>query len=128
MSELAKFQMELSKSQAQFVNETRTSLTNQPAQLRNLEAQMGQMVTMFNERQRGILPSTSKVNPRRDGKEHCKSITLRSDKTIEKSVQANEEEKPKENADNSVEIPIEAENNAGNAEKDEKLLKISENK
>ena len=29
MSELAKFQMELSKSQAQFVNETRKSPTNQ---------------------------------------------------------------------------------------------------
>ena len=50
MSELAKFQMELSKRQGQFVNETRTSLTNQDAQLRNLEAQMGQITTMFNER------------------------------------------------------------------------------
>ena len=75
MTELAKLQMELSKSQAQFVNETRTSLTNQAAQLRNLEAQMDQMVTMFNERQQGNLPSTSKVNLRRGGKEHCKGIT-----------------------------------------------------
>ena len=33
--------LELSKSQAQFVNGTRTSLTNQVAQLRNLELQMG---------------------------------------------------------------------------------------
>ena len=41
MSELAKYQLELSKSQAQFVNETRTSLTNQAIQLRNLEVQMG---------------------------------------------------------------------------------------
>ena len=41
MSELAKYQLELRKSQAQFVNETRTSLTSQAAQLRNLEVQMG---------------------------------------------------------------------------------------
>ena len=78
MSELAKYQLELSKSQAQFVNETRTSLTNQFAQLRNLEFQMGQMASMLNERQQVISPSTSEVNPRRDGKEHCKAITHRS--------------------------------------------------
>ena len=41
MSDLAMFQMELSKSQAQFINEIRTSLTNQASQLRNLETQMG---------------------------------------------------------------------------------------
>ena len=38
------------------------------------------MATMFNERQQGNLPSTSKVNSRRDGKEHCKAVTLRSGK------------------------------------------------
>ena len=93
MSELAKFQMELKKSQAQFVNETITSLTNQDAQLRNLEARMGQMVTIFNKRQQGNLPSTLEVNSRRDEKEHCKAITLRSGKNVEKLVQANDEEK-----------------------------------
>ena len=41
MSELAKFQMELSKYQAQFVNEIRTSLTNQVAQL--IRATVGAM-------------------------------------------------------------------------------------
>ena len=85
MSELTKFQMELSKYQAQFVNEIRTSLTNQAAQLRNLEAQMGQMA-MFNERQQGNLPNTSEVNPRRDRKEHSKVNTLRSGKIVENSV------------------------------------------
>ena len=59
MSELAKYQLELNKSQAQFFNYIRTSLTNQAAQLRNLEAQMGQMASMFNERQQDNLPSTS---------------------------------------------------------------------
>ena len=47
---------------------------------------MGQMVSMFNERQQGNLLGTSEVNPRRDGKEHCKAIILRSGKTVEKPV------------------------------------------
>ena len=41
MNKLAKYQLELSKSQAQFFNEIRACLTNQVAQLRNLEVQMG---------------------------------------------------------------------------------------
>ena len=81
MSDLAKYQLELSKSQAQFVNETRTSLTNQATQLRNSEVQMGQMASMFNKRQQGNLPRILEVNPRRDGEEHWKAITLRSRKT-----------------------------------------------
>ena len=68
---------------------------------------MGQMVTMFNERQQGNLPSTLKVNPRRDGEEHCKVITLRSGKTVGKSVQANDEEKSNENVENYAENSIE---------------------
>ena len=49
ISELTKYQLELRKSQGQFVNETRTSLTNQVTQLRNLEVQMGQMAPLFNK-------------------------------------------------------------------------------
>ena len=85
------------KSQHQFENETRTSLNNQAAQLRNLEVQMGQMASLFNERQQGNLPSTSEVNPRRDGKEHHKAITLRSGKTVETTIHAHEDK------ENSVE-------------------------
>ena len=107
MSELAKYQLELSKSQAQFVNGTRTSLTSQAAQLRNLEVQMGQMASLFNERQQGNLPSTSEVNPIRDGKEHCQAITLRSGKTIERPIQNSAK-----NDDDDVESE---ENNAGNS-------------
>ena len=99
MSELTKFQLEMRKSQAKFVNETRTFLANQVAQLRNLEIQMA---SMFNERQQGNLPSTSEVNPRRDGKEHCKAITLRSGKTIEKTVQGSGEENSVRNDENSA--------------------------
>ena len=77
LSELAKYQLELSKSQAQFVNETRTSLTNQATQLRNLEVQMGQM---------------------------GKSITLRSGKTMEKPVQVSGGESNAGNGENNAEI------------------------
>ena len=58
------------------------------------------MATMFNERQQGNLPRTSEVNPRR---EHCKAITPRNGKIVEKSVQANDEEKSKDNDENSTE-------------------------
>ena len=43
---------------------------------------MGQMATILNERDQGSLPSTSEVNPKREGKEHCKAITLRSGREI----------------------------------------------
>ena len=39
------------------------------------------------------MPSTSEVNSRREGKEQCKAVTLRSGKTLEQSVEAQEEEK-----------------------------------
>ena len=55
---------------------------------KNLEVQMGQMANMMNKRPQGTLPSTSEVNPRREGKEHCKAITLRIGKTMENSVEA----------------------------------------
>ena len=66
----------------------RTSLNNQVAQHRNLEVQMGQMASLFNERQQGNLPSTSEVNPTRDGKEHNKAITLRCGKMVETTIHA----------------------------------------
>ena len=47
---------------------------------------MGEMASMFNETQQGNLHSTLEVNIRRDGKKHCKAITLRSGQTMGKSV------------------------------------------
>ena len=52
---------------------------------------MGQMASLFSERQQGNFPSTSEVNPRREGKEHCRAINLRSEKTLEKLVEAHED-------------------------------------
>ena len=76
---------QLLTSHTAFMNETKanmqhqaTQLSNQAAQLRNLEVQMGQMANLLTERQQGSLPSNSEVNPRGEGKEYCKAITLRS--------------------------------------------------
>ena len=44
---------------------------------------MGQMASLLTERQQGSLPSNSDVNPRGEGKEYCKAITLRSGKELE---------------------------------------------
>ena len=77
-------------SHSAFMNETKanmqqqaTQLNNQAAQLRSLEAQMGQMANLLTERQPGSFPSNSEVNPRRDGNEHVKAVTLRSGKDLE---------------------------------------------
>ena len=59
-----------------------TQLNNQAAQLRNLEVQMGQMANILTERQQGSLPSNSEKNPRGEGKEHVKAITLRSGREL----------------------------------------------
>ena len=44
---------------------------------------MGQMASLLTERQHGSLPSNSKANPRGEGKEYCKAITLRSGRELE---------------------------------------------
>ena len=53
---------------------------------------MGQMASLLNERQQGNLSSTLEVNPRREGIEHCKVITLRNGKEIEGPRKAKEED------------------------------------
>ena len=77
---------------------------------------MDQMASLFSERQQGNFPSTSEVNPTREGREQCKAITLRSGRTLEKSIEANEDaEIPTGDGKNSSEI----------VENAEKLLKKS---
>ena len=82
-------------SHSDFMNETKanmqqqaTQLNNQVAQLRNLEVHMGQMANLLIERQSGSLPSNSEVNPRRDGNEHVKAVTLRSGKELKEQEQS----------------------------------------
>ena len=40
------------------------------------------MANLLTKRQQGSLPSNSEVNPRREGKEHVKAITLRSGREL----------------------------------------------
>ncbi|KAH1030180.1 hypothetical protein J1N35_046192 [Gossypium stocksii] len=52
-------------------------IQSQAASLRALENQVGQIASALSSRQQGALPSGTK-NSRPQGKEHCKTITLRS--------------------------------------------------
>ena len=109
-------------SHSAFMNETKanmqqqaTQLNNQAAQLRSLEAQMGQMTNSLTERQPGSLPSNSEINPRRDGNEHVKAVTLRSGKDLETKgkssvigeVEAEKVIQPGQNDDTNKEQPQE---------------------
>ncbi|XP_060961982.1 uncharacterized protein LOC133032150 [Cannabis sativa] len=62
-------------------------IQSQAASLRNLEVQLGQLANDLKNRPQGTLPSDTE-NPRREGKEHCKAVTLRSGKIIESNVAA----------------------------------------
>ena len=66
------------QNQAQHLQNQSTQLQNQGAQLRNLKVQIGQMATLLTKRQHESLPSNSEVNPRQEGNEHVKAVTLRS--------------------------------------------------
>ena len=68
------------------------------------------MVSLLSERQHRNLPSTFGVNPRKEGKEHRKVVTLRSGKTLEKSVEAREEdENPAGNKKSKAKVAEDAE-------------------
>ncbi|XP_062104070.1 uncharacterized protein LOC133815230 [Humulus lupulus] len=56
-------------------------IQSQATSLRILEIQVGQLANELRTRPQGTLPSDTE-NPRRDGKEHCKAITLRSGKNM----------------------------------------------
>ncbi|CAN6691669.1 unnamed protein product [Malus baccata var. baccata] len=63
-------------------NPHKLAFKNLTASVGNLETQVGQLATMFNEREKGKFPSQSEQNPR--GIEHCKVIrTLRSGKSYD---------------------------------------------
>ena len=74
---------------------------------------MGQKANLLIERQPGSLPSNSEVNPRREGNEHVKAVTLRSGKELEiqeqsqmkKEVEAEKVIQPGQNDDVDREQP-----------------------
>ena len=53
--------------------------------LRNLENQIGQLAAALSNRPQGSLPSNTE-DPRREWKEHCKVINLRSAKDVHSLV------------------------------------------
>ena len=53
--------------------------------LRNLENQIGQLATALSSRPQSSLPSNIE-DPRREGKEHCKVINLRSGKDVHSQI------------------------------------------
>ncbi|XP_062102846.1 uncharacterized protein LOC133813252 [Humulus lupulus] len=67
-------------------------IQSQAASLRNLEIQMGDT-----------------KNPRRDGKKHCKAVTLRSGKNLE----SNEEKSKRKNEPTSVQTSVEKKERVG---------------
>ncbi|XP_039118013.1 uncharacterized protein LOC120253863 [Dioscorea cayenensis subsp. rotundata] len=91
---------QLATIQTQFMNETRNTLQNHSAQIRNLEVQLSQMASMLIERQQGNLPSTSEANPRKSGNEQCSAITLRSGKELKMPEKKSESVDQKHQQDN----------------------------
>ena len=59
---------------------------SQAVSLRNLETQIGQLARAINSRSQGSLPSNTE-DPRREEKEHCKVINLKSGKNVDIPVE-----------------------------------------
>ncbi|CAN6566835.1 unnamed protein product [Malus baccata var. baccata] len=73
---------QIAKMEKNFNAKFAALMQNLTASVGNLETQVGQLATMFNEREKGKFPSQSEQNPR--GMEHCKVIrTLRSGKSYD---------------------------------------------
>ncbi|XP_062104346.1 uncharacterized protein LOC133815527 [Humulus lupulus] len=76
----------------------------QATSLRNPEIQLGQLVNELRNRPQGTWPSDIE-NPRRDGKEQCKEITLRNGNNLKLN-----EDNPKRNSEsNSIQSSVEKE-------------------
>ncbi|XP_062118923.1 uncharacterized protein LOC133832623 [Humulus lupulus] len=67
----------------EYIVKNEAMIQSQVASLRNLENQVGQLANELKNRPHGTLPSDTE-NPRSMGKEHCKAVTLRSGKELEK--------------------------------------------
>ncbi|KAL5545312.1 hypothetical protein UlMin_009096 [Ulmus minor] len=89
-------------------------IQSQAASLRNLENQVGQLANELKNRPPGTLPSNIE-SPKRDGKEHCKAITLRGGKTLEapeineknpKELVSCQEEENNEQGNLHINIPL----------------------
>lgn len=67
----------------QYMAKTDSLIHSQAASFRNFETQVEQLGSSINNKALGTLPSDTKANPKREGKEQDKAITLRNGKEIE---------------------------------------------
>ena len=107
MEKLANSDASLAKSHevmqivhSRFIIEIRTNFQNQGAQIQSLETQVGQFAQMLSKRLHGNFPNTSEANPRREGKEQCQVITVRSGKIVKEP--AAKESKSKDGQNNKL--------------------------
>ncbi|KAH9718247.1 hypothetical protein KPL71_022145 [Citrus sinensis] len=75
----------------EYITKNEAIVQSQAISLRNLENQMGQLATAMSSRTQGSLPSNTE-DPRRENKEHCKVINLRSGKNIDTPVDVTKNE------------------------------------
>ena len=66
-----------------FILSVNTKVSTQDSSIQNLETQMGQLAQAISQRPQGNLPSVTIVNQRREGKDQCNAIALRSGKNLE---------------------------------------------
>ncbi|KAH9802215.1 hypothetical protein KPL71_001288 [Citrus sinensis] len=70
----------------EYIAKNEAIVQSQAVSLRNLENQMEQLATAMNSITQGSLPSNIE-DPRRESKEHCKVISLRSGKNVDTPVE-----------------------------------------
>ncbi|KAH9800697.1 hypothetical protein KPL71_000768 [Citrus sinensis] len=70
----------------EYIAKNEAIVQSQAVSLRNLENQMGQLATAISSRTQGSLPSNTE-DPKRESKEHCKVINLRSGKNVDIPVE-----------------------------------------
>ncbi|KAH9783362.1 hypothetical protein KPL71_009280 [Citrus sinensis] len=70
----------------EYIAKNEAIVQSQAVSLRNLENQMGQLAIAMSSKTQGCLPSNTE-DPRRESKEHCKVISLRSGKHVDTSVE-----------------------------------------
>ncbi|XP_061351131.1 uncharacterized protein LOC133296203 [Gastrolobium bilobum] len=83
----------MAQSQTNFAEETRASLKNQEASIKNLEIQFGQLAKQMAERPPETFPSNTIVNP----KEQCNAIITRESVEIPIAAPSSEKDAEKEN-------------------------------
>ena len=66
----------------EYIAKNEAIVQSQVVSLRNLDNKMGQLATAMSSRTQGSLPSNTKEH-RRESKEHCKVISLRSRKNVD---------------------------------------------